>query len=391
MASKRKEIKENDVVWESVGHSFAPTDSSKGHDDMSSEESDQEPSAASSKGAQVSPSAGAILFLPTWPTEPFVVSGDAVRTHKQEASSQEHQFPDFFRYGIRFRPAPEDTDIYRTVVVDHLPPKLSISSLLERVRGGAIVEAQLHNTATISGHSSAKIIFVHEHSARDFESRTRQLPLRFAGVEARVTLLPTPTWPIPPNLCAAITEHGHTRCLEIRGMPSGISPSDLKQDIRMCHVLAPDTRHIVSMVKRPDGVVEVQFTSTNYAGRAFGLLGTRRRYRQCQITHSMDPCSRPWEDLSEEPSDAADQRSVMEKAVPSRGSNAPSSWREVPFEGFNQLLEPKPQTCENAPVDERDGRLDTVGLEESPKIQRGRGFRRREVNLMDQDDNCPQQ
>lgn len=390
LASKRKEIKENDIVWESVGRSFAPTDLSKEHDGMSLEKSAEESSTISVKGAQVSPSPGDTLFLPSWPRKPSMISSHererAIKIHKREASSQEHQFPDLFRYGVRFRPAPEESDMYRTVIVDHLPPKLSISSLLEHVRGGAVLEAQLHNTATISGHSSAMIIFVHEHGARNFESRARQLPLRFAGVEARVTLLPTPTWPMSPSLRTAIMNHGHTRCLEIRGMPSGISPSDLKQDMRMCHVLAPNTRHITSMVKRPDGVVEVQFTSINYAGRAFGLLGNCRRYRQCQITRSMDPCSRPWEDLPEEASEADGQGPDVGKVNPTSGSNAPISWREVPFEEFTRVSKPKPQTCENATVDERQGRL-----EDSPEIRPGRGFRRSENSIMDQDDTCSQQ
>ncbi|KAL8640936.1 MAG: hypothetical protein Q9228_002195 [Teloschistes exilis] len=395
LASKRKEIKENDIVWKSIGLPVAPANSSQEHDGVSSEVSAEESSTASAKGAQVSPSPGATLFLPSWPMKPSIVSPHererAIKIHKREASSQEHQFPDLFRYGVRFRPAPEESDMYRTVIVDDLPSKLSISSLLEHVRGGAVVEAQLHNTATISGHSSAMIIFVHEHGARSFESRARQLPLRFAGVEARVTLLPTPTWPMSPNLRTAIMNHGHTRCLEIRGMPSGISPSDLKQDMRMCHVLAPNTRHITSMVKRPDGVVEVQFTSISYAGRALGLLGNCRRYRQCQITRSMDPCSRPWEDLPEEASEADGQGPGVEKVNPTSGSNAPISWREVPFEEFTRVSEPKPQTCENAIVDERQGRLHTVELEDSPEIPRGRGFRRSENSIMDQDNTCSQQ
>ncbi|KAL8663634.1 MAG: hypothetical protein Q9202_003704 [Teloschistes flavicans] len=378
LTSKSEGENVNDILSVSVRRSYPATDPSSEHGDLFSEASNNQLPTASAK---VSPSPGASLFFPTWPKKPFVVSANererAVQVHRRVASGQEHRFPDLFRYGIRFRPAHKETDIYRTVVVDHLPPKLPISVLLENIRGGAVMEAQIHDTTTINGHSSAMIIFVHEHGARSFESRARQFPLRFVGLEARVTLLPTPTWPMSPHLRIGIMDHGHTRCLEVRDMPSDVTPSDLKRDLRMCHVLAPSTRHVVSMAKRPDGVVEVQFTSIDYAGRAFGRLGNSRRYRQCQITRSKDPCSRPWEDLPDEPNEpsgAVNQGSVIEKVIPTSESNAPILWKEIPFEMFTQASEPKPRTGETAMIDERDGRLDTAEFEDSSDIQRGRGF-----------------
>ncbi|KAL8748727.1 MAG: hypothetical protein Q9184_007121 [Pyrenodesmia sp. 2 TL-2023] len=241
--------------------------------------------------------------MPKWPTKALAVSTTeregAIFVHQRAAGYQEYQFPDLFRYGTRFRPEPSERDVYRTVLVDNLPADLRLFTLLLHVKGGLVLDAKLLNTVSINSKLSAMITFFHEYEAKAFVHGTCSQPLVFDAIQARVTLLPTPTYPISKMLRAAIVEHGHTRCLEIQNFPKGIKPAELERDLRICETMT--THRIESKRMRSDGVLELRFSSISYAGRAYGLLTTRIRYRQCTVRFSPDPCAQPWEEVPVEP------------------------------------------------------------------------------------------
>lgn len=245
----------------------------------------------------------AALFVPKWPAKSIIVfAGErdgAIFIHKQVAGDQEHQFPDLFRYGIRFRPEPNETDIYRTVLVDNIPPNTRLFTLLQRVKGGPVLDAKFLDTISIKGSLSAMITFVHEHGAKAFVNGASRRPLVFDEIRARVILLPTPTYPMPKNLHMAITNHGHTRCLEIQNFPRGIKPAELERDLRIYQTMT--AHRIESKRMRADGVLELRFTSIYYAGRAYGILNAWSRYRRCIISFASDPCAQPWEEVPEQP------------------------------------------------------------------------------------------
>ncbi|KAL8717248.1 MAG: hypothetical protein Q9225_005489 [Loekoesia sp. 1 TL-2023] len=269
---------------------------------------------ASSKVTQLSAEIVAALFMPRWPVKSFeLVSGErqgAIFVHQRVAGDQEYRFPSLFKYGTRFRPEPMETNLYRTVVIDNLPLGIRLFTLLQHVKGGAVVDVKLLNTRTITGHLSAMITFVHEHGAKAFEQRVYGQPLVFEGVRARVTLLPTPTYPVGGCLRAAIANHGHTRCLEVRNFPRGIKPVELERDLRTCNVIT--THHIESKKMRLDGVLELRFTSINSAGHAYGILISRKQYRQCTVTFSPDPCAQLWEEIPKQLKNVPDQADLVE-------------------------------------------------------------------------------
>lgn len=240
----------------------------------------------------------AVLFMPKWPTKAFAVSEtERERTifiHKRVAGDQEDRFPDFFRYGIRFRPEPTERNVYRSVLVDNLPPSLRLFALLHRVKGGLVLDTKLLNTVCINGRLSAMIIFFHECGAKAFVSGALSHPLLFDATQARITLLPTPTYPISKMLRTAIVEHRHTRCLEIQNFPKGIKPAELERDLRACEAMT--THRIEAKRMRRDGVLELSFNSINYAGRAYSILTSRDRYRRCIVRFAPDPCAQPWEE-----------------------------------------------------------------------------------------------
>ena len=167
--------------------------------------------------------------------------------------------------------------------------------ILDGVRGGAILESKLFNTLKVTGSNTALIIFLHEHSALAYEEHARKHPIIFGGLVAKVTVVPTPTWPIKPTLHKAVFNHQHSRCLEVHDFPRSISPSRLRKDIG--HSKELDLDHLIHMEMRKDGTLLLQFSSIYGAGRAYGMLSTFRAYRGCEPFFTSDPCSQSLETL----------------------------------------------------------------------------------------------
>ena len=216
----------------------------------------------------------------------------AIRNHQQRTGSQDLRFPDFFRYGLHFDLDRARHNVYRTVLVSGLPSTVTMTSLLEHVRGGLVIEAKLLNTESITGHKTAWIVFQREATARAFVNYAKQATITFKGKAVTVTILQTPTWPISLMLQNSISNFKHTRCLEVHKFPHElISPPALRRELRICHALAWDA--IEHVAKRDDGVVELRFSSIKYAGQAFGILTKHSKFRRCMTRFVSDPCAQP--------------------------------------------------------------------------------------------------
>ncbi|KAL8928244.1 MAG: hypothetical protein Q9208_001954 [Pyrenodesmia sp. 3 TL-2023] len=316
----------------------------------------------------------ALLFMPKWPTKAFAVSvterEGAISVHKRIAGDQEYQFPDLFRYGTRFRPEPTERDIYRTVLVDNLPSTLRLLTLLHRVKGGPVLDAKLLNTVSLNGKLSAMITFVHEYGANAFVNGTCSRPLVFDTIRARVTLLPTPTYPMSKNLRTAILVHSHTRCLEVQNFPKGIKPAELERELRVYETMT--THRIEAKRMRPDGVLELRFTSIGYAGRAYGILTSRVRYRRCIVRFAPDPCAQPWEEVPEEPvtlhkqAFPAENGSKHEVAVSHPKEAEPDEEDAAASERDHGV--PRGDLVDLGKEEDRAGRLTPVTFDDYPKI-----------------------
>ena len=209
------------------------------------------------------------------------------------AGPHDLRFPDLFKYGIRFRPDPSEHDVYRTVIISNLPLNVTMTKILDRVRGGLIISVNLLDTAKLTGRMTALIIFQHEFAAMAFEEQAQKYPIKINALTARVGLVPTPTWPESINLRKAINDHQHTRCLKVYNFPRHIGETTLRRDLRIHNVLVRDAIEHVKM--RADGILELRFSSIKYAGQAFGILSAFRDYRQCNAYFVADPCARPFE------------------------------------------------------------------------------------------------
>ncbi|KAL8915810.1 MAG: hypothetical protein Q9172_006645 [Xanthocarpia lactea] len=354
--------------------------------------------AGRSNSSDIEPQASghATLYMPKWPVSSFAVSAiereGTVFIHQRNASDQEIRFPDIFKYGIRFRPDPIETNIYRTIVITQLPPTLIMSSLLEKIRGGTVMDAKLLDTTSIDSHSTALITFVHESEAKALESKAREEPLKFLGSPARVVLLPTPTWPTPGGLRAAVNDLQRTRCLEVHNLPRGIKPAELDYDLRICRCMS--TTRIEAKRLRPDGVLEIRFNSIKYAGQAYGILTKYRRYKYCKVIYAPDPCAQPWNDSSDEAHAAIEPVSPQAKKPDNvNPDTAPiagvSRWKEYAHETFTGVPSLIQAHIDNTnDSEDRTGRLSEADVDEAATNQRGRGFTRKESFSRAIDDDC---
>ena len=222
---------------------------------------------------------------------------DAALLNRSIGGSSELRYPDFFKHGIRFDPSDNERDIYRTVIVSSLSPDIKLGTLLGHVRGGSVVDVKLLDTVKITGMKSALITFLHEYAAMTFEDYTKNHPVIINGVTAQVHVVSTPTWPMRIPLRKAIFDHHHTRCLRVINFPEQISPQRFRADLNTC--MKMDFERVIYMHKRKDGVLELHFSSVDWAGHAFGMLSSYRAYRGCTPLFAPDPCAQPPETLGD--------------------------------------------------------------------------------------------
>ncbi len=195
---------------------------------------------------------------------------------------------------VRFRPAADERNVFRTVVITNLPPSLSMKRLLGRVRGGTIFSAVFLNTHTFKnsvGLKAALVTFMSEDSATEYTDYVGHYGLNFLSHKAYVTQLKTPTWPVPRSLL----EGYPTRCLTIQNFPSNLSERDLEADLTFYRFSANLIEH---MALRASGrVMQLRFTSIEAAVRAYHMLRASSRYHRSGTYFARDPCSYPLDEL----------------------------------------------------------------------------------------------
>ncbi|KAL8671443.1 MAG: hypothetical protein Q9168_004049 [Polycauliona sp. 1 TL-2023] len=354
------------------------TKSSKSGDWSADDASDHNSTTITSTNLISAPDPAA-LFQPKWSPNPLGASfsgrDQTIARHKKAVTEQEHNFPDIFRYGIRFRPDPGETNVYRTILIDDLPKGLSISQLLDRIRGGEVMDAKLLDTTTINDHMTALVVFLHERHAKAFESRMRQSTQEFCGARVRVALLPTPTYPAAKNLQIAIEKHNHTRCLEVFNFPKNVTPAELKRDLRICNAMT--TNRIETTKMRADGVLELRFTAIKYAGQAYGCLTTFRRYQLAEVVYAADPCAGPWDDKQSATTSqkVEDRKELGHVAAAGQDVSAVSRWKEYALDTFIENSTPVQAQVDDYKIPEDNtGRLSGVNAIADATVQRGRGF-----------------
>ena len=171
------------------------------------------------EGQDLRSSMGSYFIEPRWSPERSLNSSQdratavLINRRSTRAKTRDVPSPAFFKHCIRFVPRPTEQDFYRTVVISGLPLSITMEAVLERVRGGIVIDAKLLNTADITDSNTALVSFLHEYSALAFEDYAQRYPIVSSNVLAQVAVIPPPTWPIPINLRKSI-EEGRTRYLQ---------------------------------------------------------------------------------------------------------------------------------------------------------------------------------
>lgn len=222
-----------------------------------------------------------------------------------------------------------------------------MKALLEKVRGGTVVDAKLLDTAKIIGSNTALVTFLYELSAMAYEDYARLHPITFSNAPARIAVVSSPTWPMPFSLRTAIEKLGHTRCFEVHNFPPNISLPAVRQELTFSPVMKSNS--LECMTLGADGVLELRFSSIRAAAQSFALFRKTFRYRDCTVKCIPDPCAQPLETLLKQPTNIS---TPMEEDTsdPSCNSDVKTS------------------------ADEGFGRLAKVDWNIEAECRRGRGF-----------------
>ncbi|KAN0122827.1 hypothetical protein V8E51_001153 [Hyaloscypha variabilis] len=233
---------------------------------------------------------------------------DAVQVHMQAVSSRlrdaEIKYPEFFRYGIRYLPAKDDSNYFRTVMLTNLPPDTSIRDVLDRVRGGEVLSAILLDTKSITGSLSARIVFRNETAAEAYTLYCTSHLLLFPSSsdpssdtqQATATHLQTPTFPLSSRHLSRLTTHAQTRCLALPSFPPSFSLNTLERHLSKGSGVRGDM--LAETWIDEEGTLHLQFSSVFWAGAAFGILTSFAMYRGLEVLFADDPCAGPVEELS---------------------------------------------------------------------------------------------
>ena len=236
-----------------------------------------------------------------------------------DLKAREIPYPDFFTYGIRYAPDHRQRNIYRTVIISGLPSDITLMRLLEKVRGGMVVDSKLLDTVKITGKKSALVIFLHECSAKAYESHTKTHPIHLNGVVAQVAIVSTPTWPIPPHLRNQIFQQARTRYFEVHNLPSNVRLSTVKKELMDSPIMTSTS--LESLKMGGNGILGLRFASVKAAGAAATMFERALRYSKCVVKFLSDPCDQPFDTLPTEPftepgfgHDATDETETAAKA-----------------------------------------------------------------------------
>lgn len=219
--------------------------------------------------------------------------GEVMRHLERYADFKLKRFPEFLQNGLQFNPPPGSWNVFRTLVISNLPQAATMTELLDKIRGGVVVDAKLLDTSSITGGKTALVTFLHEQAAKALQTYVKEHPITIGNRLAHVSVVQTPTWPIPPNYETALLNGGGTRCLEVRKYPRHISPRDLRRHLHLRSVITWD--RIECMALRDDGALAVRFESTASAADARGVFTTHPAFRGCAVRFAPDPCAQPLE------------------------------------------------------------------------------------------------
>ena len=182
-----------------------------------------------------------------------------------------------------------------TVMIYNLSADCTMRNILDRVRGGMILDAELLDTTSITGFMTAMLTFVESTGAVAFTEHVSRYGLSVSGCVVKAFLVQVPTARIKLGQLRAINSHFHSRCLRVQNLPLSITLEELRCDLQPHKATNIDL--IESMSINADDVLELRFLSVTAAEDAFYFLtlrGVKAKYWQCRVVYGADPCAEAW-------------------------------------------------------------------------------------------------
>lgn len=192
----------------------------------------------------------------------------------------------FFQWGLRYVP-PRDTDnAYRAVVIENLPPYVTLDQILPRIRGGQIYSASLCDTKTImNGSATAMVTFVHQDGALAFLNRVTREGFYVGFTPVGVRPVSTPTYLLSRDMEYDVLQNGRSRCLVFNThYPTA------RQRLYSKLAKSSFSSHVECFGEHGDqGTITVRFDSIKTAMQVHRILKDLELFKE--VKFSTDPCS----------------------------------------------------------------------------------------------------
>ncbi|CAK4013220.1 Hypothetical predicted protein [Lecanosticta acicola] len=236
----------------------------------------------------------------------------------------------------------DDPRTRRTVLITNIPINITLSDVLDKVKGGKILSAHYAATAGMRTQpymetNSVLVVFLVGRDAADFVRYSNEKKFLFfyskkweAPFKATATILDSPSRPIS---LAVQRDIGVTRVVFLHGVPPQVSDQELVDELALRH---PNVKKPLKSGLDEDGIMFFEFASMNDASAAWKALGI---YFNGSVNRGFlrDPCDMPLdcipnavygeEDETDQESEAADD---MEE--PKNGESEGPSEMKSPFQ-----------------------------------------------------------
>ncbi|RAL02466.1 uncharacterized protein BO80DRAFT_472505 [Aspergillus ibericus CBS 121593] len=182
-----------------------------------------------------------------------------------------------FQYGLRYIPAKHERDVYRAITIEKLPSDVTMKQILPLI-DGEIYSAHLLDTVPITGYSTALVTFVSQtDTLRFLQSSGGKLTV--GAAQAKVTLVPTPTYPMSAGMARLVRDGGNTRCICVSGLRE-----TLKGELHRVLGKSPYINYLECMEDGGvAGEVNIQFHSIKMAIAAHAMLKCHPNFSGCKF------------------------------------------------------------------------------------------------------------
>lgn len=208
-----------------------------------------------------------------------------IQVQKSTQSNDYFRKPLSFFHGIRYKPKEDDLVLNRSrVMIFNIPFGTPTTAILSKLRGGTIVSYQILNTKFAYNTASATVRFSSYTEAMRCTDHAATNPIiLYGGAPLSIQLVPTPSYPLPPEIYRNIFEHGHTRCLRICDFHRRV-PARIRRPFM-------DPQYIEYQAKNDCGDWFVRFTSVERATALWEELDHLRIHKAVGGGGFMpDPC-----------------------------------------------------------------------------------------------------